>query len=172
MLWPFDEGVTVMVKRVSLSDVARAAGVGKATASRALSGREEVGAATRARIRDIAADMGYQPHRVAQSLRTGRFGVLAISICPSDTRTGELLRVAALRSAELGYQLLVDVRASGDEAVALARFAGLAVDGVLVVGAAVRPDGQTLPHAVLPWPPVDPGAAAAEGVEGVVSQVG
>ena len=101
MLWPFDEGVTVMVKRVSLSDVARAAGVGKATASRALSGREEVGAATRARIRDIAADMGYQPHRVAQSLRTGHFGVLAISICPSDTRTGELLRVAALRS-EIG----------------------------------------------------------------------
>jgi DNA-binding LacI/PurR family transcriptional regulator len=160
-----------MVKRVSLSDVARAAGVGKATASRALSGREEVGAATRARIRDIAADMGYQPHRAAQSLRTGRFGVLALSICPSDSDAGELLRVAAMRSAEWGYQLLIDVRASRDEAVPLARFAGLAVDGVVVVGAELRLDGATLPHTVVPWPAADPALAAAGGVDGVVAMI-
>ena len=89
MLWPFGERVKDMAKRVSLADVARAAGVGKATASRALSGREEVGAATRAPVRDIAADMGYQPHRVAQSLRTGRFGVLAVSIRPTDPDSRE-----------------------------------------------------------------------------------
>ena len=116
--------------------------------------------------------MGYQPHRVAQSLRTGRFGILAVSIRPTDPDSGELLRVAATRAAELGYQLLVDVRAPGDEAVLLVRFAGLAVDGVLVVGAELQPGGSTLPYTVVPWPAADPETAAAGGVDDVVSRIG
>ncbi len=120
------------MKRVSLADVARAAGVGKATASRALSGRDEVGEATRARIAEIAETMGYQPHRGAQALRTGRFGVLAISVPLDDDAAGDLLRSAASAAAARGYQLLVvAAEATGPSTSALR---SLSVDGILVVG--------------------------------------
>ncbi|MFT4083892.1 MAG: LacI family DNA-binding transcriptional regulator [Nocardioides sp.] len=125
-----------MVKRVSLADVARAAGVAKATASRALSGRDDVGAATRARILDIAADMGYHPHRVAQALRTGRVGILAVSVPLDDPATAGVLRVVALRAADHGYQVLIDTERRGAETVAADRFQATTVDGVLLVGAA------------------------------------
>lgn len=123
-----------VVKRVSLSDVARAAGVAKATASRALSGREDVGAATRARIVDIATDLGYQPHRVAQALRTGRFGVLAISIPLEDARAGEIIRTAALRAAHHGYQMIIDADRGEDDQARAALLENMSVDGVLLIG--------------------------------------
>ena len=131
-----------MVKRVSLSDVARAAGVAKATASRALSGREDVGAATRARIIDIATDLGYQPHRIAQALRTGRFGVIAISVPLDDSRAGDVLRAAALRAARHGYQLLVDTEQQELGPARLMRFENMSVDGAVLVGGSATEAGD------------------------------
>lgn len=119
------------MKRVSLADVARAAGVGMATASRALSGREDVGEATRARIQEVASSMGYQPHRGAQALRTGRFGVIAISLPLAAPESAELLRGAATAAADRGYQLLVD--AADAPGASAERFASMAVDGVVFV---------------------------------------
>ncbi|MDR6620303.1 LacI family DNA-binding transcriptional regulator [Sinomonas atrocyanea] len=70
-----------MVKRrTSLTDVARAAGVGLATASRALTGSAEVGAATRARILETAAELGYRPSSTAQALRTGRTRLIELVV--------------------------------------------------------------------------------------------
>lgn len=55
-----------------IADVARAAGVSKATASRALSGAGYVSAPTRERVERAAADLGYVPSTSAVSLATGR----------------------------------------------------------------------------------------------------
>ena len=46
---------------ISLADVARRAGVSKATASKALNGRSDVSAETRSRVAEAAADLGYSP---------------------------------------------------------------------------------------------------------------
>lgn len=160
-----------MVKRVSLSDVARAAGVAKATASRALSGREDVGAATRARILDIAADMGYQPHRGAQALRTGRFGVIAVSVPLMDPRAGALIQAAAVRAADSGYQLLVDTeRGDPSVPVRLERFDGMSVDGVLVLGAVAAYAGG-LPFLAIDEATREPERAMAAGIDTVVAEI-
>ncbi len=55
-----------------IEDVARTAGVSKATASRALSGRGYVAADTRERVTRVAAELGYVPSASAASLATGR----------------------------------------------------------------------------------------------------
>ena len=56
----------------SLSDVARRAGVSKATASRALSGAAHVSPAARDRVATAASDLGYVVSSTAASLVTGR----------------------------------------------------------------------------------------------------
>ncbi|MEV7692570.1 LacI family DNA-binding transcriptional regulator [Microbacterium sp. NPDC089189] len=55
-----------------IADVARLAGVSKSTASRALSGAGYVSEATRVRVAEAAAELGYVPSTNAQSLSTGR----------------------------------------------------------------------------------------------------
>lgn len=55
-----------------IADVARAAGVSKSTASRALSGAGYVSEETRSRVASAAAALGYVPSTTAQSLSTGR----------------------------------------------------------------------------------------------------
>jgi LacI family repressor for deo operon, udp, cdd, tsx, nupC, and nupG len=56
----------------AIADVARLAGVSKATASRALSGRGYVSPATRARVAEAAAEIGYVVSSNASSLVTGQ----------------------------------------------------------------------------------------------------
>lgn len=58
--------------RVRLSEVAARAGVTTGAASQALNGLPGVSAETRERIRALAQEMGYVPHRGAQSLSRGR----------------------------------------------------------------------------------------------------
>ncbi|MDZ8171826.1 LacI family DNA-binding transcriptional regulator [Microbacterium xanthum] len=55
-----------------IEDVAREAGVSKATASRALTGHGYVAAATRARVLRVAETLGYVASSSASSLATGR----------------------------------------------------------------------------------------------------
>jgi DNA-binding LacI/PurR family transcriptional regulator len=64
-----------MAARVRLLDIARAANVTAATASLALNGRLGVSKDTRARILQLARDMGYSPHHGARALARGRSGL-------------------------------------------------------------------------------------------------
>lgn len=69
-----------MRKRVGIREVAAAAGVSVTTVSHVLNEtpRARVGEATRVRVRDAAAALGYEPHRGARSLRTHRSGLLGL----------------------------------------------------------------------------------------------
>jgi LacI family transcriptional regulator len=57
---------------VTLTDVARLAGVSVATASKALNARHEVAQATRRRVQQAAADLSFQPNVLARGLISGR----------------------------------------------------------------------------------------------------
>ena len=57
---------------VGIDDVARRAGVSTATVSRALSGRGHVATATRERVEEAAAELGYVVSASASSLASGR----------------------------------------------------------------------------------------------------
>lgn len=92
-------------RRTSLTDVARAAGVGIATASRALTGSAEVGAATRARILETAAELGYRPSSAAQALRTGRTRLIELEVF--GELPGALVAFLFEACEERGYHLLL-----------------------------------------------------------------
>ncbi|MGO2683222.1 MAG: LacI family DNA-binding transcriptional regulator [Microbacterium sp.] len=65
-------------RRARLIDVARRAGVGKTTASDALSGTGRVSPATRAAVLAAAAELGYAVNTAARHLRGGSVGTIGI----------------------------------------------------------------------------------------------
>ncbi|PJN12209.1 LacI family transcriptional regulator [Streptomyces sp. CB01635] len=64
----------------TLMDVARAAGVSKATASRALQRPELVAEPTRLRVLDAAQRLGFHPNAAARALTTGRTGLVGLVV--------------------------------------------------------------------------------------------
>ena len=68
----------------TIADVAARAGVSKATASRALSGRGYVSEETRARVAEAAAELSYIAHSTATSLATGRTRTVGVIVPELD----------------------------------------------------------------------------------------
>ena len=66
--------------RVRLADVAEMAGVSTTTASRALNGRGELTAGTRAAVIEAAAQLGFRPSPFARSLRTQRSRTIGLIV--------------------------------------------------------------------------------------------
>ncbi|HEY8472425.1 MAG TPA: LacI family DNA-binding transcriptional regulator, partial [Natronosporangium sp.] len=66
------------LRRATLADVARLAGVSASTASKALNGRSHVRAATRARVVQAAQQLSFSPNTLAQSLLAGRTGTVGL----------------------------------------------------------------------------------------------
>lgn len=58
-------------RRATMQDVAERAGVALSSVSRALSNHPDVSPAMRRRVREAAAELGYEPDLLAQSLRRG-----------------------------------------------------------------------------------------------------
>ncbi|MCV2395601.1 LacI family DNA-binding transcriptional regulator [Actinotalea sp. M2MS4P-6] len=70
-----------MTERTTLADVAAAAGVSVSTASLAFSGAGPISAATKQRVLDAAAELGYTgPSALGRSLRSGRSGIVGVVI--------------------------------------------------------------------------------------------
>lgn len=99
-------------KRVTLRDVAHRVGLSMGATSRALihnpNCTSRVSEATRQRVQRIAAEMGYRHNRAAQSLRTGRTGILAI-VVPSavDSMSVRRMRAAVAATWEAGMSPMV-----------------------------------------------------------------
>lgn len=58
--------------RVTIADVARAAGVSRQTVSRVLNGKGEISEETRTRVREVIRTLGYRPNMMASGLAGGR----------------------------------------------------------------------------------------------------
>ncbi|WP_232014262.1 LacI family DNA-binding transcriptional regulator [Cellulomonas fimi] len=93
---------------MTLRDVARAAGVSPATASRALSSPELVAPARREQVQRVARELGYRPNRAARELITGRTGNLCLVV--PDLENPFFAAVAKgvqARARTLGYAVFV-----------------------------------------------------------------
>ena len=66
--------------RVTISHVAKRAGVSPTTVSHVLSGKRLVGAATRSTVLDAITELGYRPNHVARNLRTRRSHMIAVVV--------------------------------------------------------------------------------------------
>ncbi|MFJ6216030.1 LacI family DNA-binding transcriptional regulator [Streptomyces sp. NPDC092296] len=65
---------------VTLAQVARHAGVSPSTVSYVLSGKRSISEATRRRVEQSIADLGYHPHAGARALASNRSNVIALMI--------------------------------------------------------------------------------------------
>jgi len=65
-------------RKVTIHDIAQRAGVSVATVSRVINGQAGVGAATRARLEKMFADLGYSANLQAQQLATGRSRLIGV----------------------------------------------------------------------------------------------
>jgi DNA-binding LacI/PurR family transcriptional regulator len=134
-------------RRVGIKDVAEAAGVSITTVSHALSGKGRLTDETRERVRRIAADLGYTPHPVAQSLASGRTGMIATVVSlPGNAPIAftqidyyvALMNAATRTAVGRGYALVVAPSTAGPQT-----WSRLPLDGVIVIDPA---DGDpTLP---------------------------
>ncbi|MCV7423509.1 LacI family DNA-binding transcriptional regulator [Mycobacterium yunnanensis] len=102
--------------RVTLRDVALAANVSTTTVSDSLNGNGSLPEKTRQRVRRIAVELGYRPSVTARSLRSGRTGILVITMLPSDVDAESLWQVeyfmrvmagAAIEANQRGFLLTV-----------------------------------------------------------------
>ncbi|MGW0999250.1 LacI family DNA-binding transcriptional regulator [Streptomyces sp. NPDC002523] len=75
--------------RVTIRDVAAAAGVSVTTVSDALNGKGKLRQETRDRIRRTAESLGYRPSRTAQAFRQGRTGTIALVLPHRDVSGNE-----------------------------------------------------------------------------------
>ncbi|WP_149181971.1 LacI family DNA-binding transcriptional regulator [Streptomyces sp. TRM49041] len=93
---------------VSITDVARAAGVSASTVSRALRGREGVSEEVRARIEIVAASLGYTASRSASTLASGRTFTIGV-VAPYVGRWffGKVLDGAEQVLSAAGYDVLL-----------------------------------------------------------------
>ncbi|MET7536016.1 LacI family DNA-binding transcriptional regulator [Streptomyces sp. NPDC005507] len=94
----------------TLMDVARAAGVSKATASRALQRPELVAEPTRLRVLDAAQRLGFHPTAAARALTTGRTGLVGLVVPTLSNPFFAPLVMGAQQTAEkTDHHLLIAV---------------------------------------------------------------
>ncbi|MCF5921683.1 LacI family transcriptional regulator, partial [Xanthomonas perforans] len=106
---------TTLTARPQMADIARMAGVSESTVSRALAGSPVVAERTRAYIKQIAADAGYQVDPVARSLRAKRSNTVSVAVpmmhaLDQPLSDPFLMTMLALLAEELtgrGYSMLL-----------------------------------------------------------------
>lgn len=107
------------MRRVSIKDVARAAEVSVTTVSHVLNDTpgKRVNDATRARVHQVAGDLGYQANSIARSLRTQRTHTIAMisDEIATTPHAGRIILGAQEAAARQGW-LLVLVNSGGDAA--------------------------------------------------------
>ncbi len=125
---------------VTIKDVAERVGRSITTVSRALNNYDDVNEKTRQRIKQVAAEMGYQPSSIAQQLRKQRTDTLGF-IMPtygprfSDPFFSEFLAGVGNTAAKNGFDLLVATRPPGDDELDayLKNIRSRRVDGFIIV---------------------------------------
>jgi LacI family transcriptional regulator len=120
---------------VRLKDIARQAGVSVMTVSKALRDERDVSAATNARLKALALQMGYVPDSSAQGLRTKTtrlFGLVIPSI--TDPIFARIVFAIEERAHELGYDILLahTFNQSEREELCIRRLLARRVDGLFI----------------------------------------
>lgn len=122
---------------VTLTDVARAAGVSSSSVSRALSAPEKVNSETGKRIRRIADEMGYavRSHaRVAGRARTDLIGLIVPDI--ANPFFPPIIKAVQSRAGALGRTAIVaDVDEYAADEIRRADFLADRIDGLIIVSA-------------------------------------
>jgi DNA-binding LacI/PurR family transcriptional regulator len=109
-----------MASRIGIKDVARHSGVSYKTVSRVVNGERDVSTATRDRVLEAVATLGYRPNHSARSLRRGRTRTLGLLLARRSERFltepfwDEVVAGIVDTAARAGYALLLEVASQDD----------------------------------------------------------
>ena len=160
------------MSRVTIHDVARAAGVSVATVSKVINRRYGVASATHAKVEQVIEELGYESSLVARSLRSHKTHVIGILVAEFEPFSTEILKGASQAIAGTGYELLAysgggrpgsDV---GWERRYLSRLSGTLIDGALLVTPTVVDAAAAVPVVA-----IDPHAGPSGLADGRLRQL-
>lgn len=138
-------------RRVTITDVARTAGVSVATVSKVINDRYGVARPTAQRVREVIEELGYESSLVARSLRSHRTGLLGILVAEFEPFSTELLKGLSAAAQDSGYQLLAYSGGGrpesqvGWERRSLSRLSGTLIDGAILVTPTIVDGGYRIP---------------------------
>ena len=127
------------LKKVSLKDIAEAAGVSTALVSFVLNGKKKeyrVGEETAKRILKIAQEMNYQPNIAAKSLRSGRTKTIGVVVSDiSNPFFSQLARILEDEATKRGYTVLFGSSDEDTEKMdrVVSNLINKGVDGLIIV---------------------------------------
>ncbi len=156
---------------VTISDVARAAGVSISTVSYALSGKRSITPSTRARIEAAIRELEYEPHAGARMLAGAKTNILALSApIHDDGHLPTHMRfVTAVVDTARRHEVDVLLLATDDDVSGIRRVAASSlVDGVVAMGVKAHDDrvdlvrNLRLPAAFIGVPDEDSGLACVD----------
>ena len=160
-------------KGITITDVAREAGVSAQTVSRVLNGKREISTSTRERVTGVIERLGYRPNSVARSLvsnRTFAIGLTVPDIC--NPFFPDIARGAEDTAREHGYEVFLcnTIEDADREAAVLRALENRRVDGAIVCSSRL-PDEKLFPWlkrqraAVLVNRPAPPEVAGSVGMD-------
>lgn len=138
-------------RRVTITDVARTAGVSVATVSKVINGRYGVAARTSERVQQVIDELGYESSLVARSLRSHRTNVIGILVAEFEPFSTEILKGTSQAITGTGYELLAYSgggrvgEKAGWERRYLSRLSGTLIDGAILVTPTIVAAGGSVP---------------------------
>ena len=177
-------------RQVTIQDVARAAGVSRQTVSNVLNGGGRVGDAAKGRVLDAVAELGYQPHHGARSLRSRRTHQIAyviprLQLRPDNYIMQQFLQSLAAACARRSYSMVTAVPEADPRDEMRRLIASRSVDAFLLseleeedprvvmlaeAGVPFACFGRTGPSLPQQWVDIDNYEATAMAVEHVLSR--
>lgn len=126
---------------VTVQDVAREAGVSKATAARVLGGYGLASLVAKEKVLTTARELGYQANELARSMTTGRSGTIGVVVGDIENPFfGQAVRGISDVASAAGFNVIL--ANSGEdvekERAAIRVFLGKRVDGLIVTPARMR----------------------------------
>lgn len=125
----------VQGKRLTIREVAAAAGVSTQTVSRVINNRPDVAPETLQRVQDVIRETGYAPNMLARSLTQGRSHVLGVVAYGLDYfGPSRVLTTIEREAAELGYAIMLNLilePETGDVEGLISTLRARQVDGII-----------------------------------------
>ncbi|WP_344792886.1 LacI family DNA-binding transcriptional regulator [Gryllotalpicola daejeonensis] len=124
---------------MTITDVARAAGVSVATVSKVVNARYGVAPSTVEKVMAVVNELGYETSLIASSLRRSRTNVIGVLVTEFEPYSAELLKGIGAAAHGTGYELLAhsgwvdQAPPIGWERRSLSRLAGTLIDGAILV---------------------------------------
>lgn len=126
--------------RAGIRDVAAAAGVSITTVSDALNGKGRLPDVTRRHVREVAERLGYRPSAAARTLRTGKSGLIGLTVTTYGEEPftftefayfAEMARAATSAALARGYALVILPAPARHSPIDV--WANVALDGTVVI---------------------------------------